>query len=143
MDGGVLSTTDGVVAWTPVRSLQANLLEQILRGYAKVQLRLWLGATLRLQAHDDWCNCRALAHTSPEAAYIHSVGVEPSLAGQGLGSALMNAAFSRIGQSYGRCTLRTEKLKHRRFYEKLSFRGIEKARVPATGLAAWFFVREV
>ena len=38
--GGVLSTIEGVVAWTPVRNLHANLLEQIRRGYAKVPLHL-------------------------------------------------------------------------------------------------------
>ena len=141
--GGVLSTIEGVVAWTPVRSLHANLLEQIRRGYAKVPLHFGLGATYRLQAHDDWCNCRTVAHSSLEAAYIHCVGVEPTLAGCGIGSKLMTAALSRIGQDYGLCTLRTEQQRNVRFYEKLGFRCVEQLSVPTTGLSAWFFVREV
>jgi ribosomal protein S18 acetylase RimI-like enzyme len=141
--GGVLSTVEGVVAWTPVRCLHANLIEQIRRGYAKVPLHFGLRATYRLQAHDDWCNCRTVAHSSLEAAYIHSVGVEPALAGRGIGSKLMNAALSRIGQDYGLCMLRTEQPRNIRFYEKLGFRPVEQRTVPTTGLSAWFFAREV
>lgn len=141
--GGVVSTSEGVVAWTPVHRLHANLLEQIRRGYSKVPLHFGFGSSLRLQAHDDWCNRRAVAHSSPEAAYIHCVGVEPSLAGQGIGSKLMDAALSSIGQSCGLCTLRTEQQRNVRFYEKLGFRCVEQINVPTTGLSAWFFVREL
>jgi ribosomal protein S18 acetylase RimI-like enzyme len=123
--------------------LRANLLEQIRRGYIKVPLQLGPFATLRLQAHDDWCNDRIVTHTSKEAAYIHSVGVEPSLAGHGLGSQLINAALSRIRQSYSVCTLRTENPRNVAFYEKLGFRCVEQLDVPATGLPAWFFVRDI
>jgi ribosomal protein S18 acetylase RimI-like enzyme len=141
--GGVLSTAEGVVAWTPVRSLHANLLEQIRRGYTKVPLKLGPGATFRLQAHDDWCNCRTAAHCSPDTAYIHGVGVEPSLAGHGFGSQLMNAVLSRIGKSHGLCTLRTENPRNVAFYEKLGFRCVEQLGVPVTGLTAWFFVKDL
>jgi ribosomal protein S18 acetylase RimI-like enzyme len=141
--GGVVSTSEGVVAWTPAHRLHANLLAQIWRGYSKVPLHLGFGASLRLQAHDDWCNRRTQAHSSPEAAYIHCVGVEPALAGQGIGSTLMDAALSRIRQSCGLCALRTEQPRNVRFYEKLGFRCVEQLEVPTTGLPAWFFVREL
>lgn len=141
--GGVFSTIEGVVAWTPVRSLRASLLEQIRRGYVHVPLQLGLVATYRLQAHDDWCNRRTVAHSSLDAAYIHCVGVDPTLAGQGIGSRLVNLALSRIGQTYGLCTLRTEQPRNVRFYEKLGFRCVEQLSVPTTGISAWFFVREV
>jgi ribosomal protein S18 acetylase RimI-like enzyme len=84
-----------------------------------------------------------VAHSSPEAAYIHCVGVEPSLAGQGIGSKLIGTALSRIGQNGGLCTLRTEQPRNVRFYEKLGFRCVEQLDVPTTGLSAWFFIREV
>lgn len=141
--GGVLSTAEGVVAWTPVRRLHANLLGQIRRGYARVPLHFGLRATYRLQAHDDWCNCRTVAQSSLEAAYIHGVGVEPTLAGHGIGSKLMNVALSRIARDYGLCALRTERQRNVRFYEKLGFRCVEQVSVPTTGLSAWFFIREV
>jgi ribosomal protein S18 acetylase RimI-like enzyme len=141
--GGILATAEGVVAWIPTNYLHAGLLEQIRRGYVKVPLSFGLGATFRLQAHDVWCNRRTVAHSAREAAYIHCVGVEPSLAGHGIGSKLMNAALSHIGQSYGLCTLRTENQKNVKFYEKLGFRCIEQLTVPTTGLSSWFFARDM
>lgn len=141
--GGAVSTEQGIVAWIPVHGLQANLCEHIRRGYAKVPFHLGLGATFRLQSHDDWCNRRLAAHAAQDAAYIHCVGVDPALAGQGIGSKLMHAALSHIGASYDVCVLRTENPRNVKFYERLGFRCVEQLKVPVSGLAAWFFVRSV
>jgi ribosomal protein S18 acetylase RimI-like enzyme len=140
--GGVVANPEGVVAWTPAHRLHVSRLEQIRRGYLKIPLRFGVGGSFRLQTHDDWCNRRTVAHSSPEAAYIHCVGVEPSLAGQGIGSALMAATLSIIGQNFGLCTLRTEQQRNVRFYEKLGFCCVEHVDVPSSGLPAWFFIRK-
>ncbi len=139
--GGVLVGAGGALAWIPTRNLHGGVVDQIARGYAAIPLHLGLRATFLLQAHEAWCAKRLAAHASPCGAYIYSVGVEPELAGKGIGSRLVRLALERIGERYAQCALRTDEARNVRFYEKLGFRCVEHAVVPATGLPCWFFVQ--
>jgi len=76
-------------------------------------------------------------------AYIYSVGVEPELAGRGIGSRLMRDALARLRQHCRSCVLRTEQPKNVRFYQKLGFECVEHTVVPVTGVPVWFFVQRV
>jgi ribosomal protein S18 acetylase RimI-like enzyme len=141
--GGVLHSSEAVAAWLPMNRLRINLIEHIRRGYAKVPFHFGVKATWRIQAHDDWCNQRMVKYASEDAAYINCVGVEPSLAGRGIGSKLVTAAISHMGASFRVVALRTEQPKNVRFYEKLGFGCVEQTVCPKSGIPTWFFVREI
>lgn len=141
--GGVLTMPYAVLTWLPVQQLQANLFAHIFRGYLSVPFHLGIRATLRLMAHEDWCNERIASYGSTEAAYIQAVGVEPDRAGQGLGSRLVDHALSRIAMTHRSCILRTEQPRNVPFYQKLGFRCVEHVDRPESGIQTWFFRREL
>jgi ribosomal protein S18 acetylase RimI-like enzyme len=69
-----------------------------------------------------------LSQTDPETAYIHFVGVDPALHGQGVGQALYRAFFGLAGK-HGRRVVRgitsPENASSRAFHERLGFTASE------------------
>lgn len=65
-----------------------------------------------------------LSQTEPEAAYVHFVGVDPALHGQGVGRALYEAFFA-LARSHGRryvhCITSPENTASRAFHTRLGF----------------------
>jgi ribosomal protein S18 acetylase RimI-like enzyme len=139
--GGVLFEPGGTLAWIPVAGLHANLIDLVRRGYVKVPLQLGFSATYRLNAHEDWGHSRICTHSSSDAVYVYCVGVDPDLAGRGVGSALVTNALSYLASRYTQCVLRTDQPKNLRFYEKLGFRCVERATCPDSDVTSWFFAK--
>ena len=65
-----------------------------------------------------------LSQTDPESAYVHFVGVDPELHGQGVGRALYRAFFTLAG-SHGRryvhCITSPENIASQAFHTRLGF----------------------
>ncbi|MFJ4839369.1 GNAT family N-acetyltransferase [Streptomyces sp. NPDC088746] len=65
-----------------------------------------------------------LSQTQPETAYVHFVGVDPALHGQGVGRALYQAFFA-LARSHGRrfvhCITSPENTASRAFHTRLGF----------------------
>ncbi|MER6677548.1 GNAT family N-acetyltransferase [Streptomyces sp. NPDC000983] len=65
-----------------------------------------------------------LSQTEPATAYVHFVGVDPALHGQGVGRALYQAFFA-LARSYGRryvhCITSPENSSSRAFHTRLGF----------------------
>lgn len=143
LHGRVLWCEQGALAWVPVESLGAGLLQQALRGYYRVPLSFGFSATLKLQVNEAWCHRRLLELAPSDAAYIYSIGVDPTVSGHGIGSRLVQAALETMAGHHTHCALRTDKQDNVRFYEKLGFACVSNEVVPATNLPTWFFVRDL
>lgn len=65
-----------------------------------------------------------LSQTEPETAYVHFVGVDPALHGQGIGRALYRAFF-RLARAHGRryvhCVTSPQNTASQAFHAKLGF----------------------
>ncbi|MER5895407.1 GNAT family N-acetyltransferase [Streptomyces sp. NPDC001876] len=65
-----------------------------------------------------------LSQAQPDTAYVHFVGVDPALHGQGIGSALYQAFFA-LAQSHGRryvhCITSPENVASQAFHTRLGF----------------------
>ncbi|MFE6162518.1 GNAT family N-acetyltransferase [Streptomyces sp. NPDC056486] len=65
-----------------------------------------------------------LSQTEPDAAYVHFVGVDPQLHGQGIGRALYRAFFA-LARSHGRryvhCVTSPQNTASRSFHTRLGF----------------------
>jgi ribosomal protein S18 acetylase RimI-like enzyme len=69
-----------------------------------------------------------LSQTEPETAYIHFVGVDPALRGQGVGQALYQAFFAladRQGRRIVRCITSPENVGSQAFHARLGFTASE------------------
>lgn len=65
-----------------------------------------------------------LSQTEPDAAYIHFVGVDPQLHGQGIGRALYRAFFALAashGRRYVHCITSPQNTASRSFHTRLGF----------------------
>lgn len=65
-----------------------------------------------------------LSQTQPETAYVHFVGVDPALHGQGVGRALYQAFFALArshGRRYVRCVTSPENTASQAFHTRLGF----------------------
>ncbi|MFE9825476.1 GNAT family N-acetyltransferase [Streptomyces sp. NPDC005791] len=65
-----------------------------------------------------------LSQTEPETAYVHFVGVDPALHGQGVGRALYRAFFALArshGRRYAHCIISPENTASRTFHTRLGF----------------------
>ncbi|HWU09697.1 MAG TPA: GNAT family N-acetyltransferase [Streptomyces sp.] len=65
-----------------------------------------------------------LSQTEPDTAYVHFVGVDPALHGQGVGRALYRSFFALArshGRRYVRCVTSPENAASRAFHTRLGF----------------------
>lgn len=74
--------------------------------------------------------------------YLAAIGVEPKVAGQGLGSALLRRGLE-VADAQGKpCYLETAAADNRPFYEKHDFMVVRQGVEPASGISYWTFRRE-
>jgi predicted N-acetyltransferase YhbS len=73
--------------------------------------------------------------------HLGPVGVEPTLQGQGIGTALMEEYCARLDNLAAVGYLETDKAQNVAFYEKFGFRTIAEA--PVLGTPNWFMRRPV
>ncbi|MET7369981.1 GNAT family N-acetyltransferase [Streptomyces sp. NPDC005566] len=65
-----------------------------------------------------------LSQSEPDVAYVHFVGVDPALQGQGVGSALYRAFFALVrahGRRYAHCVTSPENTASQAFHTRLGF----------------------
>jgi GNAT superfamily N-acetyltransferase len=73
--------------------------------------------------------------------HLDSVGVEPSMQGRGIGSALIEFAVARAGADEGAVFLETGTPRNVPLYERFGFRVVEDADAPGGGPHVWFMRR--
>jgi len=130
----------GALGWFDLQHLSLGW-RDVLASFLPVPLHFGIRPTVRLSAHDDYCDSRVLAHAPSNAAYIYVLGVAPEFSGQGIGSSLIQRALARIDGAFSNCLLRTEQPKNVRLYERYGFRCVEHCVVPASGVDSWIFLR--
>lgn len=143
--GGVLEAPDAtaVIGWLPLRFLDIGARDTWASGYVAVPFAFGIQSTYGLLLHDGFCDRRVRALAPEDSGYIYVVGVEPELAGRGLGSRLVEGALKRIAQDHAHCVLRTEQPRNVRLYERLGFECVEHTVVPSSGMPTWIFKRSL
>lgn len=129
----------GVVEWRPPKYAQMSWGALFRSGAWRLGLTTPWSVCARLMKHEDFAMARVQRRLGADAAYIGCAGVEPSLAGQGHGSRLLQRAVSSLGERFEACFLRTEQPKNVRFYERNGFELVDDFIVPVSGLRTWVF----
>jgi len=132
----------GSAHWFSPDKLELRLVDEIRCGYVRLLASHPL-VTRRLLLHEAQAEPRVRRFLKPGVAYLHTIGIEPSLKGQGQGSRLLRSALEQIGRDFDRCVLRTEQPKNVAFYQKNGFRIVDESVLPASGLRVWVFENEL
>lgn len=74
--------------------------------------------------------------------YLAGVGVEPALAGRGLGTALLRPVLERADARGDLCYLETSEAANRPFYEKLGFEVLRQGVEEVSRVPYWTFRRD-
>lgn len=98
---------------------------------------------LRLSAHEDAAMARVARVLSPGSVYLCTLGIDPSAAGRGHGSALLQRALAAQASRWHTCVLRTEQPRNVAFYVKNGFSQVDEFVVEASGLRTWVFSRSL
>lgn len=89
----------------------------------------------RYDAFWDWVDARIPAEP---AWHLDSIGVEPSIQGRGIGTALMEHGLERARESGVAVVLETAQERNVPYYERFGFRTVEDADAPGDGPHVWF-----
>lgn len=115
----------GSAHWFSPERVELRAIDDVQCGYVRLLLAHPL-VTRRLLSHEAQAGARVHPFLKPGVAYLHTIGIEPSLKGQGLGSRLLRSALEQIGTGFDRCVLRTEQPKNVAFYLKNGFKIVDE-----------------
>lgn len=132
----------GSAHWFSPERVELRAIDDVQCGYVRLLLAHPL-VTRRLLSHEAQAGARVHPFLKPGVAYLHTIGIEPSLKGQGLGSRLLRSALEQIGTGFDRCVLRTEQPKNVAFYLKNGFKIVDESITPASGLRVWVFENDL
>jgi ribosomal protein S18 acetylase RimI-like enzyme len=119
-------------AWVPPEL--AGRFDELARGGRDAVLLHTDDDGARFDAFWDWVAERLPTDTW----YLDFVGVDPSLQGLGLGSALVRDGLMRASASGAGGFLLTETPRNVALYERLGFHVVERADAPGGGPPIWF-----
>jgi GNAT superfamily N-acetyltransferase len=139
--GHVFEPGVGSVHWRDGRSANMGSFSVVTSGTWSVALVAPPPVWLRLSAHEDAAMARVQPFLGTGSVYLCTLGVEPSVAGQGHGSRLIRRALVEMGRRWTSCVLRTEQPKNLPFYLRNGFRQVDEQVVPESGLRVWVFSR--
>jgi len=89
----------------------------------------------RYDAFWEWVDARIPAEP---AWHLDSIGVEPSIQGRGIGTALMEHGLGRAGATGAAVVLETAQERNVPYYERFGFWTVEDADAPGDGPHVWF-----
>jgi GNAT superfamily N-acetyltransferase len=93
----------------------------------------------RYDAFWEWVDARIPAEP---VWHLDSIGVEPSIQGRGVGTALMEHGLERALASGAAVVLETAQERNVPYFERFGFRTVEDADSPGDGPHVWFMRRE-
>lgn len=130
----------GAVEWRAPEHIHLGFGAVLWSGMWRVALVSPPSVWRRLSAHEAWAMNRARPHLTAGSVYLGTLGVDPSLAGQGHGGRLLDRALDEMArQHWKQCVLRTEQPRNVSFYRRHGFTLLDEAVVPASGLRVWVF----
>ena len=128
----------GSAHWFSPEKVELRAIDDLQCGYVRLFLAHPLSVR-RLLIHEAQAGARVHPFLTPGAAYLHTIGIEPSCKGQGVGSRLLRSALDQLGKAFDRCVLRTEQPKNVAFYQRNGFEVVDESVMPASGLRVWVF----
>jgi GNAT superfamily N-acetyltransferase len=131
----------GSVDWRDAQNAHLGPLGVALSGTWQVALVAPPPVWLRLAAHEDAAMARVQRFLTPGSVYLCTLGIEPSVAGQGHGSRLLHRALAAQSARWSTCVLRTEQPRNVPFYLKNGFAQVDELVVAESGLRTWIFSR--
>jgi GNAT superfamily N-acetyltransferase len=131
----------GSVDWRDATAAHMGPFSVATSGTWRVALVAPPAVWLRLSAHEDAAMARVQRFLVPGSVYLCTLGVDPSVAGKGHGSALLQRAFTEQATRWSTCVLRTEQPRNVPFYLKNGFDQVDEFVVKASGLRTWVFSR--
>lgn len=131
----------GSVDWRDGRAAHMGPWSVATSGTWQVALVAPPPVWLRLSAHEDAAMARVARALTPGSVYLCTLGVDPSVAGRGHGSVLLQRALRAQASRWHTCVLRTEQPRNVPFYVKNGFTQVDEFVVEASGLRTWIFSR--
>lgn len=131
----------GSVDWRDGPAAHMGVLSTVTSGTWRVGLVTPPSVWLRLTAHENAAMARVERFLTPGSVYLAALGVDPSVAGRGNGSALLQRALATQAGRWAQCVLRTEQPRNVVFYEKNGFTQVDETVIPSSGLRVWVFSR--
>jgi GNAT superfamily N-acetyltransferase len=131
----------GSVHWRDAPHAHMSPGAVVTSGTWRVALTTPPGVWLRLWEHEEGAMARVQPFLGEGSVYLRTLGIEPTLAGKGHGSRLLQRAFSEMARKWRTCVLRTEQPKNVPFYLRNGFSQVDEHVVPQSGLRTWVFTR--
>jgi GNAT superfamily N-acetyltransferase len=129
------------VDWRDAAAAHMGPLSVATSGTWRVALVAPPAVWLRLSAHEDAAMARVQRFLGKGSVYLCTLGVDPSVAGKGHGSVLLQRALREQATRWRTCVLRTEQPRNVPFYLKNGFEQVDEFVVEASGLRTWVFSR--
>lgn len=138
----ILEPGVGSVDWKAPGHLRPGAWEILRLGFWRVATVAPPAVWRRLASHEAAAMAVVGRHLGPRAAYLGTLGVEPSLAGQGHGGRLLRRALAAmVAARWTSCVLRTEQPRNVPFYLRHGFRLVEEVVALPSALRVWVFER--
>jgi len=131
----------GSVDWRDAQDAHMRPWSVATSGTWKVALVAPPPVWLRLAAHEDGAMARVQRFLTPGAVYLCTLGIDPSVAGQGHGSRLLRRALTTQAKTWSTCVLRTEQARNVPFYLKNGFTQVDELVITESKLRTWIFSR--
>lgn len=133
----------GSVDWRAAPAATMGWWQTLTSGLWRVALAAPPDVVSRLAAHEAEAMSFVTPHLGADTVYLCTLGVEPSLAGQGHGSRLLRRAFAEQATRWNQVVLRTEQPKNVPFYLRNGFSLVAERRTSVSGLEVWVFARDL
>ncbi|MGC4122468.1 MAG: GNAT family N-acetyltransferase [Myxococcales bacterium] len=124
----------GSVHWRDGAAADMGPLSVATSGTWRVALVAPPAVWYRLAAHEGASMARVQPFLGKSSVYLCTMGIEPTLAGQGHGSRLLSRALDAMTRRWRTCVLRTEQPKNVPFYLRNGFSQVDEQVVPESGL---------
>jgi GNAT superfamily N-acetyltransferase len=133
---------ESVAIWLPVENLDETPEEDHEAGIDTIPSIIGAEASARFANLVTFVGIYHHRFAAGRHLYLQWLGVEPSRQGQGLGSATISPVLRRADAEGLPCYLETFQPRNVPLYQKHGFRIMAEEIEPASGLPAWFFLRQ-
>jgi len=132
---------EGIACWLPPTVPLPTFLREVRAGLLGLPFTFGWGAFRCLIEYGQWHTKLHHEYTSGPHWFLATIGVDPASQGQGVGSALLEAALMKADDQRLPCYLETHGENSVRLYERHGFETVRLFDVPGHTVPVWAMLR--